>query len=119
MTKNFWKGTRRKEASKFTLFIFRSFQKKKKRETSSKKEASRRRREVPSGKSFSPFSRQKLLRTSFHRWGTEIGVLPEEKRFGLEKDFSGEKKGRKERKGEIEERDEGVAKRLEPNWNST
>lgn len=30
MTKNFWKGTRRKEASKFTLFIFRSFQKKKK-----------------------------------------------------------------------------------------
>lgn len=46
-------------------------------------------------------------------------MLPEEKRFGLEKDFSGEKKGRKERKGEIEERDEGVAKRLEPNWNST
>lgn len=98
MTKNFWKGTRRKEASKFTLFIFRSFQKKKKRETSSKKEASRRRREVPSGKSFSPFSRQKLLRTSFHRWGSEIGVLPEEKRFGLEKDFSGEKKERKERR---------------------
>lgn len=29
MTKNFWKGTRRKEASKFTLFIFRSFQKEK------------------------------------------------------------------------------------------
>lgn len=49
-------------------------------------------------------------RSSFYRGESEIG---KEKTFGFEKDFSAKKKG------EIEERDEGVAKRLEPNWNST
>lgn len=55
--RNFWRGT-----SKFTLFIFRSFQEKRKNFSVGRKRRrgnARKRREVPSAESSSPFSRQK------------------------------------------------------------
>lgn len=49
--------------------------------------------------------------------GRKLGCC--QKRRGLDSRKISRAKRKKGRKGEIEERDEGVAKRLEPNWNST
>lgn len=90
-----WKGTRRK----FTLFIFVS---KEKKNFSEKKAWSF---DVPANLLLLSSRARKILVIVSRR--IEVSIR---KRF-----LGREKEG----KGEIEEYGEGVAKRLEPNWNST
>lgn len=110
--RNFWRGT-----SKFTLFIFRSFQEKRKNFSVGRKRRrgnARKRREVPNLPLRSRAKKILVLSRGIGNWNRESeSGIGNRKEKTFEKDFSAKKKG------EIEERDEGVAKRLEPNWNST
>lgn len=103
LKRNFWKGRRRKSVQVYIIHI----SKKKKLLSWSKKGVKFR---VPSAKSFSPLvlpRREDLC--CFVERDRKLGCW---QRRRLERFL-----GRGERK-EKEERDEGVAKRLEPNWNS-